>query len=116
MFQSLPGIPIVANYVATNAEVQPSLGRPLSGGARTVTVMDIIEPQTMFEDRIQQLDVRFSRGFQVRGLHIQGMFDVYNLLNGSAILATNQTYGPSWLTPTSILDARLFKFGVQVDF
>jgi hypothetical protein len=116
VFQSLPGIPIVANYVASNAEVQPSLGRPLSGGARTVTVPNIIEPQTMFEDRIQQLDVRFSRGFRVGGLHVQGMFDIYNLLNGAAILATNQTYGPSWLAPTSILDARLFKFGVQVDF
>ena len=37
-FRSLPGPNILANYVATNAEVQPSLGRPLSGGAANVTV------------------------------------------------------------------------------
>src|SRR4029453_5295613 len=34
---------ITANYAATLAQVQPSLGRPLSGAARTVTV-SLIEP------------------------------------------------------------------------
>ena len=116
VLQSLPGIPISANYVATLAEVQPSLGRPLSGGARTVTITNILEPQTMFEDRIQQVDLRFSRMFRAGGVRLQGMFDIYNLFNASPILAINTTYGPSWLTPTSIMDARLFKFGVQVDF
>ena len=38
VWQTLPGIPISASYVATNAEVQPSLGRPLSGNATTVTL------------------------------------------------------------------------------
>jgi hypothetical protein len=116
VFQSLPGIPIVANYVATLAEVAPSLGRPLSGGARTVTITNLIEPQTMFEDRIQQVDVRFSRSFALRGARVQAMLDIYNLLNASPILATNNNYGPLWQTPTAILDARLFKFGVQMDF
>jgi hypothetical protein len=44
------------------------------------------------------------------------MFDVYNALNGAAILAVNNTYGGSWRSPAGILDARLFKFGVQYDF
>lgn len=70
----------------------------------------------MFEDRIQQVDVRLSRSFRLRGVRVQGMLDIYNVLNASPILAINTTYGPSWLNPTSILDARLFKVGMQLDF
>jgi hypothetical protein len=135
VFQSLPGIPISASYVATNADVRPSLGRNLSGNASTVTISDsaaalgtaaapgfsfpspgVIPPQTLFEGRSSQLDVRLTRNFRVAGMRLQGIFDIYNALNASPILATNTRYGPAWLTPTFVLDARLFKFGVQVEF
>ncbi len=36
--QSTPGPVIAANRVYTNAEIQPSLGRPLSGGAANTTI------------------------------------------------------------------------------
>jgi hypothetical protein len=45
--------------------------------------------------------------------------DVYNALNGSYVLWGNTTYGTdgaNWRKPTSTLDARLVKFGVQYDF
>jgi hypothetical protein len=45
----------------------------------------------------------------------QGQFDVYNVFNSGAVLATNGTYGTSWLTPSAILGARLIKFGLQLD-
>ncbi|MGE3511613.1 MAG: carboxypeptidase regulatory-like domain-containing protein [Vicinamibacterales bacterium] len=115
VFQSLPGIPIGANYAAPNAIVQPSLGRPLAGGAPNVTVA-LIAPQSIFEQRLTQLDLRLGRTFTLGRTRIQGMLDIYNLLNGSAILAVNNTFGPAWLRPTAILDARLVKFGFQLDF
>lgn len=116
LWQNLPGLPIAASYVATNAQVQPSLGRPLSGGATSVTIGNIIRPFSQFEARINQMDVRLTRNFTVARARLQAQFDIYNLLNGNAVLAENTRYGSAWLTPTTILDPRLFKFGVQLNF
>jgi hypothetical protein len=44
------------------------------------------------------------------------MFDIYNVLNASSVLAINTRYGPAWLSPQQILDARSFRFGVQMNF
>ena len=114
-FQSLPGAPIGATFNATTAQIAPSLGRNLAGGARTAPV-ELIAPFSQFEGRINQLDVRLSKIFRVGQARIQGNFDIYNAINVSPILSLNSTYGPSWLQPTQILDGRLFKFGVQVEF
>ena len=114
-FQNVSGIPILANYTATSAQAQPSLGRPLAAAGGTAT-FPIIEPNTMFEDRLNQLDVRLTKMFRVRGKRIQAMLDVYNFLNANTILVINNTYGPLWLRPQQILDGRLFKVGAQFDF
>jgi hypothetical protein len=47
---------------------------------------------------------------------VQGNVDLYNLFNASPILALNTTYGAAWQRPLQILQGRLLKFGVQVDF
>ena len=95
VFQSLPGIPVTASYVATNAEVRPTLGRDLSGGATTVTINNVIQPGTVFEDRLNQTDVRLIRNFRFGGIRVQAMFDAYNVFNNAAILAINSRYGHS---------------------
>jgi hypothetical protein len=116
-FQSLPGIPITASYVASNAQILPSLGRNLSGNNSAVTLASVIAPGTLYEARVNQLDLRLTKMVKVRSrVRIQGMVDLYNVFNGSAILAENSRYGSAWLTPTQILDARLVKFGARVDF
>lgn len=116
VFQSNPGVPISATYVATNAQVAPSLGRNLSGGAATVTIANIFPVQQMFESRINQLDTRLSKNFNLGRMRLQAQLDVYNVLNASPILGINSRYGPAWLTPTEILGARLLKIGGQVTF
>jgi hypothetical protein len=92
------------------------LGRPLSGGVTNVTIANIVPPQTEFEGRLNQLDVRFIRNFRVAGRRLQATLDIYNALNGSAILTEVSQYGPTWRRPTSVLDARIFKFGAQLNF
>ena len=114
--QSNPGIPVSASYVATNAEIMPSLGRPLAGGVQTVTINNLFTPQTMFEGRHNQVDFRLSKRFSAGRARIHGRFDIYNLLNASPILFINSRYGSGWLTPGVILDARMAKFEVQVQF
>jgi hypothetical protein len=63
--------------------------------------------------------MRFTRIFKVGRTTIRGMVDLYNLTNNNVILLWNNNYGTtgaSWLNPTAILSARLWKFGAQVDF
>ena len=116
VFQSLPGIPIAASAVILNAAIRPSLGRDLSGGVANVTVSSIIPPMTMFEARLNQLDVRFIRNFRVSGARLQGTFDIYNAFNSAAILSEVTQYGPTWRNPASLLDARILKVGIQMNF
>ena len=48
------------------------------------------------------------------------MFDIYNVFNANTILGVNTTYAPlpatTFLRPTSILGARMFKIGGQLDW
>ena len=115
-FQNLPGITYGANATFTNAQVAPSLGRDLSAGPNGTVTIPLIAPSTLYEDRIQQIDFRFSRTFRVSNTRIEPQFDIYNAFNASPILAVNNTYGSAWRTPTQILAGRLFKFGMQVTF
>jgi hypothetical protein len=82
--QDLPGPLIVANRVYTSAEInsQPSggLGRPLRTATRTI---DILEPFSMYGDRLRQLDVRASKLFRVGEQRFQFNVDLYNAMNGS---------------------------------
>lgn len=115
--QNMPGYPITATYVATNAEVAPSLGRNLSSGANGTVTINLIPNNTLFEKRFTQLDLRLTKAFKFnKTARLQGMFDVYNVLNSGSVLNSITRYGPTWLTPTRILGARLFKFGTQLDW
>jgi hypothetical protein len=113
--QNMPGPPVRASYVATNAAIAPSLGRNLAGGVRNVE-LELINPRIRFEDRFTQLDVRLARIFRIGRTRVQGMFDMYNLLNASPVLALNPRYGPAWLNAQQILAARMFKVGAQFTF
>ena len=90
-----------------------NLGRALGVGTAAA---QLIAPGTMYGDRVTQVDVRFGKSFRVQRSRIQASVDLFNVLNSSAILGLNTTYGTSWLSPTQILQGRLIKIGAQVDF
>jgi hypothetical protein len=111
--QSVTGAPITAAWSAPNSEIEPSLGRPHNSGRATV---QLIEPGTEFDSRVNQFDIRISKRFIVGGARIQGMFDIYNAFNADAILSLNTRFGSQWLRPTAVLNGRLLKVGMQLDF
>jgi hypothetical protein len=118
--QSNPGPELAANFVASNAYIangpQP-LNRTLSGGAANVTV-NLVEPGTLYGDRVNQIDFRVSKILKFRRTRTQVGVDLYNATNTDRPLTYNPAFVPggSWLTPTSIMTARFVKLGMQFDF
>ena len=85
------------------------------GPAARPTVQ-LIEPGTQFEKRLNQVDFRLSKVVNVGPTRMLASVDLYNLFNASPVLGLNTRYGPSWLRPTAILPARFAKFSLQMNF
>jgi len=120
--QNLPGVPITATYAAPNSIIAPSLGRNLSacGSSSTCTAtasVPLIQPNSLWENRVNQTDLQFTKALSIRDrVTVKPLFILANIFNSSAITAENTTYGAKWKTPTSVLNPRLGKFGIRVDF
>jgi hypothetical protein len=111
--QSSPGPNIAANFNATSAVIS-GLGRPLSGGA-TVKTVNLIPTNTLYGDRANQVDLRFSKIFRAGRTRTAVNLDLANAVNASTVLAVHTSYG-AWLQPQGIIDARLIKISAQFDF
>jgi hypothetical protein len=113
-FQSIPGPPLAANLVVPNATVRQSLGRDLSGGAQNITV-NIVDPGSMYGDRLNQLDVRVSKLLNWGRRRTSLNLDVYNAMNSNAVQTESNVYS-TWRRPQSILVPRFAKISAQFDF
>jgi hypothetical protein len=121
-------ITATVNFPTTTAlspavpSIATQLGRPFNGGA-TANV-NVITPNSMYNDRLNQLDVKISKIVRVNRGSLQLSLDVFNLFNANAILNQNTAYGSpfvispqgTWLSPTSLLQGRFAKFGARIDF
>jgi hypothetical protein len=116
-YQNNPGI----DYSSTRSYSRNEIGqfganRTLEDSSRTVTIM---KPFTQHGDRINQVDVRIGKRWQLGRARIRGQFDIYNVTNSSAILARLSNYGTDgarFQEVSNVLGARLFKFGVQFEY
>ena len=115
--QSKPGPMLAANYAAPNSVIAPSLGRNLSANAANMTV-NLVQPGTMYGDRINQLDLRLARTFRIGSARTTFGVDIYNALNAGTVLTYNNMYVPGgpWLQPLTILSPRFFKLTGAIDF
>jgi hypothetical protein len=116
-FQTKPGAMLAANYAVPNPVAALSLGRDLSGNASNVTV-NLIEPGSLYGDRINQIDLRIAKVFRLPRSRFTVGVDIYNLLNSSAVLTYNNSFVPegTWLRPLTVLTPRLFKVTAALDW
>jgi hypothetical protein len=111
---------LAANWAAPNSATV-GLNRAFAGtGGQTVTV-NLVEPGTLYGDRVNQIDLRFAKILRFGRTRTNVGLDIYNITNSAAVLTYNETYVPGqavggWLTPTSVLQARFVKFSAQFDF
>jgi hypothetical protein len=111
-YQSIPGPQLVANVVYTSAQI-PSLGRPLAGAA--VVQVNVIEPGNDFGDRVNQVDFRLSKLLRFGRTKTALNVDLYNIFNDNAALTENASYA-AYRQPLLVLNPRLLKFSVNLDF
>jgi hypothetical protein len=114
VYQNIPGMPINTTYLAVNAEIAPSLGRNLVG--RNNVVIDLVPPNTIFEPRLQQVDLRVSRTFVAGKARLRANLDLYNALNASSVLNQTTRYGPQWMNVVQVMGGRMLKFGGEFQF
>ena len=115
-FRSTPGDAINASFTASNAYLaaNSTLGRALAGGETSLSI-NLLEPNTKYLDRRNQLDLRFGKVFRVRGSRAAVNLDLYNAINSNTVIAANESFD-RWLAPTSILSGRLAKVSFNLDF
>jgi hypothetical protein len=123
IYQNTPGAPILATYPAPAAEVMAALpgnrflgacaGRPTCTANTTVS---LLAPGEAYEDRLQQLDLRFSRRFTFGGANVSANADVANITNRADVYSSNTGYGANWLVPYEVAGGRILRLSAQLEF
>jgi hypothetical protein len=60
--------------------------------------------------------LRGTKIFRLDNLRLQANIDAYNLFNSNTPVTLFGTYNARWGQPTQVLDGRLVKFSLQVEF
>ena len=109
--RSMPGREREAQWAFDSSATD--LGRPFVGGTGRE---NILEPGPDYGDRVNIVDLRLSKVFSVgRQTRVRAMVDLYNAFNSNAVVAEDERV-ESFLTPLGIVQGRLAKFAVQLDF
>jgi hypothetical protein len=117
IYLDVPGPDLsTTSYVATNAEIAPSLGRNLAAGANATVTLPMMEPGSFYGDRLRRVDLRMGKSFTFGRTRVVPSVDIFNLLNANGVSAYNTRYGPQWLYATEIQDPRVFRLSAQIDF
>jgi len=78
----------------------------------------LVAPMTEYGDRINQLDLNFSKTIKMRNISIQPKIDFFNLLNVASVTnVLGLNYGTAaYKQPSVVLNPRTFQLGAVVRF
>ena len=62
------------------------------------------------------VDLRFSKGIAVGRGRVEGLFDLFNVTNSSAVLGTNNLTGASYGAVLTTVNPRIARLGVRWSF
>ena len=118
-FQNLPGAVVQSN--ANYSGIPGFPGAAGSGPFIPFKTVQIVEPGSLYVERLNQIDLRFAKILRFGRTRTSVNFDFYNVTNSNSVLAENPAYTapniiPGWRSPTQIVLPRLFKFSAQFDF
>jgi hypothetical protein len=107
-FQSQPGNERIIAYAVVRS-ILPTL-------TQTSVTVRLNEPGSLYNDRVNQLDLTISRSFRPAGVEIRPELSVFNVFNANPVLAYVNTWGPSLGTVTTILNPRVLRLGFNMKF
>jgi hypothetical protein len=109
-FQARPGISVGSFYTFNSAIAGVAL---TGGGNLTVSVVD---PTSQYYDYVRTVDARIARTFRYGRSRFEPFVEIFNMPNFSTILTVNETVGPNYFTPGSLVQGRRFQLGARVDW
>lgn len=108
VLQSLSGSPKGVTY-AVPASVFP-------GGRIEPQTVLLSLPGTLFQPRMNQLDMNLKKTFRFGNRSMSGQVDVFNALNANSILTSNQAFGPTYDQVQTFLTGRMMRLAFQMKF
>ena len=94
-FRSDQGADLAANW--SGAELGDRRAEPAVCRHRRETsiTVNLIEPGTLYGDRVNQIDLRFAKILRFGRTRTNVGFDIYNVMNAAPVLTYNQAFVPN---------------------
>jgi hypothetical protein len=129
-YQRTPGPSRSATWTISQATanangwaISTAPGSSAAAIAAATTSFSLFQSGQHLEEPLNQLDLRMSKRFTLRGgQRLLVNVDLYNAFNSAWVytqngtLGTNYAIATTWLRPSQVLQARMFKVGGQFDF
>lgn len=118
------GSPVGTQWQLSRATRYPAdCASPCTPGALVIpnltessVTVPLVAPGTEFLPRLNQLDLSVGKWFNLGSMRVQGQIDLFNVFNESTELGYRSTNfaTPAHLQPSSVLQARVVRLGMQM--